>query len=330
MEANEIKVLNRCAKDIKISVLVSSSILQRLEFRGMLSRQDREYLSRLQDSCDRNPKLVEMLKKKKGGYQALTETLLLEKTVNEHYVKKMNNFLKEFNSKHKTDSHCQVDLRPKIKQLELRIEDLEQICEKVSLLVLGEDLALDQESLNMELVVHELEHTRNLVNRRKLPLHRAYNTCKIGFETEKTKLAENFHQKENNFQQTIDELNDKITFLSEEIKMIHKNEDQIIRDLVDERVKERLLRLNLVEPNSEESTPSSINPEAMDFSIPDEKSFPKGVPLSTRSDFLSLSPDDPALTYTERSIHLQINNVENLQLSHQGSNYVMQQTPSNL
>lgn len=45
MEANEIRTLNRCAKDIKISLLVSSSVLQRLESRGMLTRHDRDYLT---------------------------------------------------------------------------------------------------------------------------------------------------------------------------------------------------------------------------------------------------------------------------------------------
>lgn len=287
-------------------------------------------LQRLQDSCDRNPKLVEILKKKKGGYQAFTDTLLLEKTVNEHYVKKMNNVLKELNSKQKADPHCQVDLRAKIKHLDHRIEALQQSCEKLSYLVLGEDSSFNQETLNMELMVKELECTRNYVNSKKLPLHKSCTIFKMGFEKEKTNLTENFQKMENDFQKTVDDLNDKIAFLTEEIKMINKNEDTIIRDLVDEKVKERLMHLNLVEPSSEETPHSSFNPEAMetlgspDHDPPDERNYPRVVPLSTRLDYLNSTDGPPsALGFTARSIQLQIINVENLQFSDQGSNYVM-------
>jgi hypothetical protein len=240
------------------------------------------FLQRLQDSCDRNPKLVDILKKKKGGFQAFTDTLLLEKTVNEHYVKKMNSVLKELNSKQqKSDQHCQVDFRAKIKQLDHRIEELQQFCEQLSYFILGEDSPFNLETLNMELIVKELECTRNYVKNRKLPLHKSCTIFKMGFDKEKTNLTENFQKKEKDFQKTVDDLNDKIAFLTEEIKMIHKNEDSIIRELVDEKVKERLLQLNLVEPSSEETPHSSaFNIDVMDtlgsldHEPPDDRNFP--------------------------------------------------------
>ena len=40
--------------------------------------------------------MIEILKKKDGGYQALTKVLMMEEKVNKHYVEKLNALIKEY------------------------------------------------------------------------------------------------------------------------------------------------------------------------------------------------------------------------------------------
>lgn len=44
MDQNEITVLTRCTQDIKNSVIVSSKVLQKLEYRGMISKLEKQNL----------------------------------------------------------------------------------------------------------------------------------------------------------------------------------------------------------------------------------------------------------------------------------------------
>lgn len=44
MDQNEIRALNRCAQDIKSNIIVSSKVLQKLEYRGMISKLEKQNL----------------------------------------------------------------------------------------------------------------------------------------------------------------------------------------------------------------------------------------------------------------------------------------------
>lgn len=44
MDQNEITALNRCSQDTKSSVIVSSKVLQKLEYRGIISKLEKQNL----------------------------------------------------------------------------------------------------------------------------------------------------------------------------------------------------------------------------------------------------------------------------------------------
>lgn len=324
MEANEIAALNYCSQDIRSKVFVSASVLQKLLYRGILSKEERQSIKNIRDECKRNSKLVEILKKKPGGFQAFTDALLSEKKTNEYFVNRMRNQLNKLNSKQrvvpentKQPSH--------IRELEQRVKELEHSIDKMASLVLGSSNATsgDEEAKNMNILnqmIDELEKARKYLKMRGYPL---LETCKMNLEKTKADLAQQ-SKTNNNLRKHIAELEEEITTLKRHIEEIKKYQDDIIHDKVDIMVKERLVRINMNEFTVE--THPTLNPDQMES---ENDPLEVGSQLSIRTD-LTTATESTTTQPLPNGLHIQklILNIENnatLQINNDGQNFASQQ-----
>lgn len=311
MEPNEIAALNYCSKEITSKVLVSANVLRKLYSRKMLSKKEEEKIKQIRDGEKQNSKLLEIIKKKPRGFQALTEALLLEKRANEHYVNKMKIELKKLNCKQrvvpedtKQDTH--------IRELEQKVKEYNHLSANMAGLVLGSSAKLDdEEDKNINAMVNELEKTRQLLKMREKPLSDTFHACRMNSEQKvKTDLAQRYEKKKDGMQKLILQQKEEIKKLKTKIEEIQNNHDEIIRSKVDVQVRERLVRLKLNDTTIGEPIPDQMESE--------NDPLKEGCPVSHRIDpSTSTQPlpnGQPILNY------IQIENLNTLQLTNDGNN----------
>lgn len=200
---------------------------------------------------------MEILKMKEGGFQAFTAALLAEKLNNEPYVTKMKKTLKDLNSKLLGPGQCNQKNQNNDQHLEQKIKKINAYLKKMSKLVLGEDAPFNEETMNAEEVINELEQTRKIVNRKVLPLHKSCEAGKIKFEKEKTDLTSKYEKKLNKLEQSMEGQKKKIASLEEKIEKDKEDQRKKIDELVDQKVKARLRRVDPRITDSESEDESS-------------------------------------------------------------------------
>lgn len=311
MEPNEIAALNYCSKEITSKVLVSANVLRKLYSRKMLSKKEEEKIKQIRDGEKQNSKLLEIIKKKPGGFKALTEALLLEKKANEHYVIKMRNQLRKLNCKQRVvpedttqDTH--------IRELEQKVKEYNYLSANMAGLVLGSSAKLDDdEENNINAMVNELEKTRQLLKMREKPLSDTFHACRMNSEQKvKTDLAQRYEKKKKDgMQKLILQQKEEIKKLKTKIEEIQNNHEEIIRGKVDVQVRERLVRLKL-----NDTTIGEPNPDQMES---ENDTLKEGCPVSHRTD---PSTSTQPLPYGQPINYIQIENLNILQLNNDGNN----------
>lgn len=262
---------------------------------------------------------MDILKKKTGGFQAFTEALLQEKYSNEHFVNKMRDNLKLLNSKPRVvpeDSKKQTSTS-NMKNLEQKVREYENFCGRVSSLVLGHGATFTEETINKDAVINELEQTRQILNMRELGLHETVSAFKRNFEREKTDFSQKSKEREDNLKKSLDEVNEHLAIMREEMRMVQKHHDEIIRDLVEAEVKKRLMRISQHTLVAE--LPLSLNPETIETD--DEPMvLDDGSHQTDRSIFTSTETARAQPLFNGHRIHFQ--NVQNacVQISNDGKN----------
>lgn len=196
------------------------------------------------------------MKRKTGGFQAFTEALLQEKISNEHFVNKMRNNLKILNSKQRVVPEDLIKQTNNMRHLEQKVKEYENFCGRVSCLVLGHGATFDEETINKDAVINELEQTRQILKMREHGLHRTVSAFKINFEREKTDLAQMSKKREDILKKSLDEVKEKLAIMCEDMRMVQKHHEEIIRDLVEAEVKKRLMTIS--------QPPLSLNPETIE------------------------------------------------------------------
>lgn len=256
------------------------------------------------------------MKKKTGGFQAFTEALLQEKISNEHFVNKMRSNLKILNSKQRVapeDSKQANNMR----YLEQKVKEYENFCGQVSSLVLGHDATFAEETITKDAVINELEQTRQMLNMREHGLHKTVFAFKMNFEREKTDLAQLSKKREDILKKSLDEVNEKLAIMCEDMHMVQKHHDEIIRDLVEAEVKKRLMCISqhtlVAEP------PLSLNPETIETDD-DPMVLDDGSHQTDQSIFTSTETARTQPLCNGHHIHFQ--NVQNacVQISNDGKN----------
>lgn len=233
----------------------------------------------------------------------------------------MRDHLKKLNSKQRVIPE-NAKQATHIRELEQKVEELENSSAKMASLVLGSSAKSgDEEAKNRNtLMIDELEKTRKFLKTRGDPLS---ETCKMNFEKIKTDLAQHYKKKINNLRKHIVEQEEEMTMLNRRIEEITKYQDDIINDKVDAKVKERLVRLNMNETTVE--THLTLNPEQIE-----SENDPREVDsqMSNRTD-LSISTTRETTTRQPlpNGQHIQILNIENhgtLQINNDGKNFSLQ------
>lgn len=252
------------------------------------------------------------MKNKPGGFQALTEALILEKRANEHYVNKMKNQLRKLNCKQrvvpedtKQDTH--------ISGLEQKVKVYDHLFAKTGSLVLGSSATLDnEEDKNMiqNAIVNELEKTRQLLNMWEKSLSETLHALRMNIEQKvKTDLVQRFGKKNDRMQKVILQQKEEIKELKAIIDEIKNYQKEIIRSEVDVQVRERLVRLNLNDTTTEEPYPDQMESE--------NDPLMESCPVTHRTD-LSYTSTQPLPN--GQPINIQIENVSILQFNNDGNN----------
>lgn len=250
------------------------------------------------------------MKNKPGGFQALTEALILEKRANEHYVNKMRNQLRKLNCKQrvvpedtKQDTH--------ISGLEQKVKVYDHLSPKMGSLVLGSSATLDnEEDKNMNAVVNELEKTRQLLNMWEKSLSETLHAFRMNIEQKvKTDLVQRLGKKNDRMRKVILQQKEEIKELKAIIDEIKNYQKEIIRSEVDVQVRERLVRLNLNDTTTEEPYPDQMESE--------NDPLMESCPVTHRTD-LSYTSTQPLPN--GQHINIQIENVSILQFNNDGNN----------
>lgn len=246
------------------------------------------------------------MKKKPGGFQALTEALLLEKRANEHYVNKMRNQLRILNCKQRVVTDLDTEKDTYIRELEQTVKGYKDMLAKVASLVLGSSATLDnEEDKNMDAIVNELAKTRQLLKMREKSLSDTH-AFRINSEQKvKTDLEQRYRKKNDSIQQVIVNKKKEIKELKRKIDEIENNYEEIIREKVDKQVKERLVRLKLNDTTTEEPYPDQMESE--------NDPLMESCPVTHRTDLSQPLPNG-------QHINIKIENLGILHLNNDGNN----------
>lgn len=252
------------------------------------------------------------MKKKPGGFQALTEALLLEKRANEHYVNKMRNQLRILNCKQRVVPDLDTeDQNTYIRELEQTVRVYKDMFAKVARLVLGSSATLDnEEDKNMNAIVNELAKTRQLLKMREKSLSDTLHAFRENSEQKvKTDLEQSYGKKSDSIQKVIVQKKEEIKKLKRNIDEIQNKYEEIIREKVDKQVKERLVRVKLNDTTTEEPYPDQMESE--------NDPLMESCPVTHRTD-LSYTSIQPLPN--GQHINIQIENVSILQFNNDGNN----------